>query len=134
MKKVLFWVLACLFTFAFVACERTVNPYDEDPYKDPYEDSYNDDKDKDDIDPIEEKEVVNYCEVTVDITSSYKDFKITYEGGYGLYEGTYLVPQGTSFSVKWTYKDKSYQETFEVCTAKSLYVRIYENEAKVILD
>ena len=66
-----------------------------------------------------------------------KNFKITYEGGYGLYEGTYLVPQGTSFSVKWDFRYdsgriESHQETFEVASAKTLKVEISADEAKIV--
>lgn len=132
MKKILFWVLACLFTFAFAACERTVNPYDEDPYKDPYEDSYTDEsKDKDDIDPIEEKEEVNYCEVIIE--TNYVTIKeVTYEGGYGYYKGAYLVPHGTSIKISWMYSGETYQATFEVGTAKALRVYISSDNAQVL--
>lgn len=132
MKKILFWVLACLFTFAFAACERTVNPYDEDPYKDPYEDSYTDEsKDKDDIDPIEEKEEVNYCEVIIETYGATLK-EVTYEGGYGYYTGAYLVPHGTSIKISWVYSGESYQATFEVGTAKALRVCINGKETNVV--
>ena len=127
MRKVLFFTLLCL--FAFTACEQ----------KDPYED-----KEDDKIEDIKPEEEINYCEVSVKIIRGYsygevENFKITYEGGYGLYEGTYLVPQGTHFSVKWDFRYdsgriESYQETFEVATAKTLKVEIRDDEAKIVSE
>ena len=124
MRKVLFFTLLCL--FAFTACEQ------KDPYKD---------KEDDKIEDSKPEEEVHYCEVSVKFVDHWdgevENFKITYEGGYGLYEGTYLVPQGTSFSVKWDFRYgseriESHQETFEVASAKTLKVEIRADEAKIV--
>ena len=126
MKKVLFFVLLCL--FAFTACEQKKSYENERDYQ---------------IDEIKPEEEINYCEVSVKIIRVYfgevENFKITYEGGYGLYEGTYLVPQGTHFSVKWDFRDdsgriESYKETFEVATAKTLKVEIRVDEANIVSE
>ena len=125
MKKFLFFTLLCL--FAFTACEQ------KDPYKD---------KEDDKIEDIKPEEEVNYCEVSVKFVDDWdgevENFKITYEGGYGLYEGTYLVPQGTRFFVEWDWHDtyyeriESHQESFEVASAKTLKVRISDDEAEIV--
>lgn len=124
MKKILFWALLCLFTFVitFTSCERN-NPYQDDKIED-----------------IKSDEEVNYCEVFVKIDDYYytDDFKITYEGGYGLYEGSYLVPQGTSFKVQWNMKYESKdpwlpcKATFDVGSAKTLKVLISGEKAKIV--
>ena len=121
MKKILFWALVCLFTFAFTSCERN----------DPYTEFTNEDEKIESVNP---KDEINYCEVTVEFKSYYpsstnEDFKITYEGGYGIYPGVYLVPQGTSFKVQWRNRGSMYQKTFDVNSAKKLFVTINEDEA-----
>ena len=134
MKKILFWALVCLFTFAFTSCERN-NPYAE----------FSDEDEK--IESVNPKDEINYCEVGVAFGSpnadafypydypsnSYKDFKITYEGGYGIYPGAYLVPQGTSFKVQWRYNGSMCQKTFDVASAKVLNIAIEYDEATIIM-
>ena len=121
MKKVLFLALICL--FAFTACERSNYPPEEEK-----------------IEP--EKEIV-YCEVEVQIktydwTINKNNFKITYDGGYGLYEGVYSIPQETTFEIYWECKYKEYdpwlprRKTFNVASAKKLKVLIYDDEAKIV--
>ena len=130
MRKILFCVLVCLFVFAFSSCERNIYHEDEK------------------IESVNPKDEINYCEVTVAIgyfgtnnfssedypSVNYKDFKITYEGGYGIYPGVYLVPQGTSFKVQWRYDGSMYQKTFDVASAKTLNIKISRSNAFVFVS